>query len=538
MLNWLKDNLLLSKEERQKLKTIFNDMKKNHLKPFFIGGLSWVFLVFTSIEMLNTLYLTPHYNLSFWDYIYPSEMILSVFLIGGLLTVLNWYLAAFLILLTSISVTLQSINLATVNSVIYPGQITILLETFPGGLGMAQEKGVTFSLFLSKYIYVLPLWGQLLLMWVLKRHKVKLNATLFIFIAIIMASKTYGSAFFNGAPFNIPLLAIDAYMTKDKDEYCTVPIDLPPPPANEPHKSKILLIIGESEDALRTQFFNKKIQNMPKTSAREDIFIIRDLRSIGGYTTSSLKKIATLNSDFTDGNYPSFWQYAKASGYYVNRISAGPGSWGDIKSLSPDGSTDNYMSLDDKIKLKSINKMDLFKRIDFGSTEDFFWLDELKKITQENQDKDFVFSTLRLLASHGPIEAVTPERYWIFKDDMYSNSLLYTDDLLNDILNERLFKDYWIYFVSDHSSDYKLETPILGFVRPPEGENLSPAFRENLTRKVSQADVAKTIIESFGYREDEYKNDFEAFNLMSQVIPLQRIRVASNPADKKITILD
>lgn len=471
--------------------------------------------------------------LGFSGYVsYPVFLIVNI-VFALTLTYSSRIISSLLLILAYLTLSIQTFNIWVLETPVNTAQVQILLNSFEQGFQMATEFGLDSGLIIKSLLSNLPILliapPILSKKFILSRAR-KLSHDTIVFLTAFSLISFHNKAF-TATGFDLIKTTLHATLVNQTD-YTKVNPQLPPEPTRDAQFPKILLIIGESEDRDAMQVYGNPVKNTPNLISHQDLHWFKEMTSHGGFTISSLVKMATLRKDENSHNYQNYyslWQYAKSAGYYTGRISAGALRWGMIQNLTPPGTLDKLYSLDENYheELKGVEA--LGKRL--GDYEDFFWSGKLFNDyipSCETSKKGKCFVTLRILGSHEPVSQVTPARYNQFENP-YDNSLLYTDDFLDDLLKNELLDEYLIIFTSDHSSNYKLGEPVAGFIRFPKiGVTIEKStLIENLSRPTTHTDLTKTIVEAMGF--EDYPNDFESYNLITEPVKLSREIYYKNP---------
>jgi glucan phosphoethanolaminetransferase (alkaline phosphatase superfamily) len=207
--------------------------------------------------------------------------------------------------------------------------------------------------------------------------------------------------------------------------------------ANNP-KINIVFVIGESFRAKNAYLLGYKINNMPLLSKQP--IIAKKCISIGTMTkvslgymlngASSLSEVSKIYShDF------SLFKLAKENNFKTTFITAQPSvSFKYIKNLIDTNHIDNFQT-----PLK-------FTHSEFAALDDKKLIDFLKQFLKQKS-----FIVFQMNGSHFPYSTKSPKNFKKFKNE-YDNSILYTDYVLNKMINfiKEIKTPTYFFFVSDH----------------------------------------------------------------------------------------
>lgn len=213
-----------------------------------------------------------------------------------------------------------------------------------------------------------------------------------------------------------------------------------------------IVIIGESVNKHHMSLYGAKEKTTPYLDSMEsDLFIFRNVKSAHCNTREAVAGLLCLNENFEDGDIITFFKQAGFKTFWFsNQYTA--------------GNCDNFISMIASLSDEKafINKSHY--RTKLTSVFDEKLLDNFKGAFYNKADRKIIF--LHLMGSHLPYCKRYPAAFDKFKSysnfssklkeiDEYHNSILYTDYILNKILE--IVKQYkgkvCVLYFSDHGED-------------------------------------------------------------------------------------
>lgn len=250
---------------------------------------------------------------------------------------------------------------------------------------------------------------------------------------------------------------------------------------NNEEKRTIIVVIGESASRDYMHYYNStcKYANTPwleNMRNNQDFFILDNGYSCFNTTIEVLKRALTECSQYNSielNDSVSIIDVAKKVGYHTYWYS----------------SSENHGSVIELIA-KNCDVFEVLPR-NGGEKHDKALIEKLQNISPN--ESNIVF--LHLLRSHDSYNCRYPAEWEKFHDNTvesdYANSILYTDEILDEIYNygkKNLNMDVMIYF-SDHGENLEYghhpEKTSLDTFRIPMFIVLSPSYREKHPEKVN-----------------------------------------------------
>ncbi|MDR0454353.1 MAG: phosphoethanolamine transferase [Deferribacteraceae bacterium] len=408
-------------------------------------------------------------------------------------SIANGYLVAFLILILTFILLQINKNLLFISSMLLyiPTIINVMhIKQFGTFLGSTAyyaifETNLTESkeyienilLFDNVLLFTLVTVIFVMLTLVIYNIVVKFNAKFFIIIfvcsfTIIVCSITYkvvrkqsyvtqlnthplfsmANAYFY---YNKDLNYVKAYHEKKVSVYdnITVKSDMP---------QNYVFIIGESSTTLHSSLYGYHRETNPYLSARDDIFVFKDVVSAAEGTWGSIKTMLSFencNNDslsLYEGSIFTVFNSAGFETYWLGNqlVFGNPGS---IPAI--------FVTEANHAKLTS-------KSNDYESVQtlyDELLLAELDNVLRDNHDRRFI--VMHLMGSHTRYEYRYPSNFRHFQGDVpgkenlsqskkntindYDNSIRYTDYIVNEVI-EKIKKVNglsYVFYISDHGED-------------------------------------------------------------------------------------
>jgi heptose-I-phosphate ethanolaminephosphotransferase len=199
-----------------------------------------------------------------------------------------------------------------------------------------------------------------------------------------------------------------------------------------------ILVLGESVNRNHLALYGYPRNTTPKLSARNDIFVYQDVISPYAHTLNSIFALytdASLENKKTIDESISLLDIFSAAGFKT--------FW--LSNQSPVGVYDNSIfnlaQTADNVKFVNKSSGSSFEAF-LKKSYDELLLPELSKILANNDQNLFI--TIHLMGSHTVYSSRYPPKFEYFKNaankkqkiiDNYDNSLIYTDFILDSMLN-------------------------------------------------------------------------------------------------------
>lgn len=403
-------------------------------------------------------------------------------------------------------------NILTMGLPFYPDQFAAFVTAPAVAMEMAQGRTELSSILLG-LLWTLPLLLMVPVVWRARaRSKWTVSVVFLLVSGILFQASTASFELYRHAN-GLSKGAASIYgaffqQTVVREEART--------PDFERKADRILFVIGESESSDAMELHGAVEKTNPLLTKRDDIIVFNNMVATGSYTKSAIDKMMFYESGpeiLASRGKPSLWQYADKAGLDVSRITSHSLAWGAFYK-------DNHSSMD----------YIWDSRMENEDSPVFYLLDDMKVlneiVTPYLAEKEAFYSTFRISGSHVPFKDRYPEEFEKFEAP-YFNTLLYTDYVLNEVLDQ--VPAEWVFWVSDHGVSYEPNERISSFIKPPTDapKEWLQMLIKNKDRPLSQYDLTKTQAWLMGYDLEEIPG-ISTYNLLLEEVPEYRMRYSAD----------